>query len=118
MVDGQPDNYVTCHVTKNRFGPTSETTLLMTSAGYDWNYSPPPPVESNTKPVTPKSQRKEQEMKTVMELAAKKNIVKLLHAEKALKQTSQRAAYILRELVLKGKLSKEGRGKNATYKKN
>jgi hypothetical protein len=90
----------------------------MTSAGYDWNYSPPPAVESNTAAATPKSKRKEQEMKTVMELVSKKSVVKLLHAEKALKQTSQRAAYILRELVLKGKLSKNGRGKNATYKKN
>ena len=34
MVEGQPDNYVTCHVTKNRFGPTSEITLFMPDR--DW----------------------------------------------------------------------------------
>ena len=65
MVEGQPDNYVTCHVTKNRFGPTSETTLLMTSVGYDWDYNPKP-IQENTQNVKPKNQRKQDEMSTLL----------------------------------------------------
>jgi len=116
MVEGQPDNHVLMRVTKNRFGPTSETTLLMTAAGYDWSYVPQD-NEGKTEAVAPKSKRKDAEMKKVMEIAGKHNTIKLSHAEKALGQSKQRASYILRELVLKGKLTKTGRGKGATYKK-
>ena len=41
MVDGQPDNYVSMHVTKNRFGPTCEEQLLLTPGGFDWNFKVP-----------------------------------------------------------------------------
>ena len=116
MVEGQPDRYVSCIVTKNRFGPTSETTLLLTGAGYDWQYQPKP-AEMTTQSATPKSQRRDNEMKVVMTLAAKAKTVTLAMAQKELKQTAQRASYILRELTLKGKLKKTGRGKGAKYKK-
>lgn len=116
MVEGQPDRYVTCTVTKNRFGPTSETTLLLTGAGYDWDYQPQA-GQGNTESVAPKSQRKDQEMKKVMELANKCSIVTLKSAKKALAESDQRTSYILRELTLKGKLDKTGRGQAATYKK-
>tara|TARA_Y100000310_G_C20074275_1_gene530840 strand:- start:200 stop:553 length:354 start_codon:yes stop_codon:yes gene_type:complete len=116
MVEGQPDRYVSCIVTKNRFGPTSETTLLLTGAGYDWQYQPQP-ASTTTQSAIPKSQRKENEMSTILKLAAKSTTIKLTQAQKALKQSAQRASYILRELTLNGKLSKTGRGKRATYKK-
>lgn len=111
MVDGQPDNYVTCHVTKNRFGPTSETTLLMTSAGYDWDYNPQP-SNTQTENVKPKSQRKQSEMNELL----KHSKLTLEQATKKL-NSAQRASYILRELVLLGKFNKTGRGQKAVYKK-
>lgn len=111
MVEGQPDNYVTCHVTKNRFGPTSEITLLMTSAGYDWDYNPQPNT-SATNNVAPKSERKTKEMN---ELLRHKKLT-LEQASKKLKNV-QRAAYILRELVILGKFDKTGRGQKAVYKR-
>ena len=115
-VEGQPDRYVSCNVTKNRFGPTSETTILMTAAGFDWSYQPQP-VTSGTQTAAPKSVRKDNQMKKVMEVAAKQTTVKLSHAQKALNEGAQRASYILRELTLKGRLTKHGRGKTATYKR-
>ena len=56
-------------------------------------------------------------MKKVMEVAAKQTVIKLSHAQKALNEGSQRASYILRELTLKGRLTKNGRGKTASYKR-
>ena len=111
MVEGQPDNYVTCHVTKNRFGPTSEITLLMTSAGYDWDYNPQP-TNSGTQDVAPKSERKAKEMNELM----KYHEITLPDAAKKL-NSAQRAAYILRELVILGKFDKTGRGQKAVYKR-
>ena len=116
FVEGQPDRYVSCIVTKNRFGPTSETTLLLTGAGYDWKYQPKP-LDNNTTSVQPKSHRKNAEMKKVMDLASSGQVT-LAKAQTALKESTQRAAYILRELTIKGKLNKIGRGKQATYTKN
>ena len=119
MVEGQPDRYISCIVTKNRFGPTSETTLLLTGAGYDWDYQPKP-ADTTTAAVAPKSQRKEGEMKKVMELAAqaRSSLVTLASAQNVLKETAQRTSYILRELTIKGKLNKTGRGRQATYRKS
>ena len=117
MVEGQPDRYVSCSVTKNRFGPTSETTILMTAAGFDWDYQPQP-TSNATASVAPKSQRKDTEMRVVMDIATTQKIVTLKAAQKKLKDSAQRAAYILRELTIQGKLTKEGRGKTAQYKKS
>ena len=55
-------------------------------------------------------------MNKIIQLAKQGNIT-LTKAQKALKQSAQRSSYILRELTLKGKLKKTGRGKTATYKK-
>ena len=117
MVEGQPDRYVSCTVTKNRFGPTSETTILMTAAGFDWDYQPQP-VDSTTDSATPKSQRKQDEMSKVMELANTTPVITLQNAQAALKETTQRTSYILRELTIDGKLNKTGRGQRASYRKN
>ena len=102
-------------MTKNRFGPTSETTLLLTGAGYDWQYQPKP-ADVTTKAATPKSQRKDDEMKVVMKLVNNcKAGITLAGAQAALKESAQRASYILRELTINGKLNKDGRGQKATY---
>jgi len=117
FVEGQPDRYVSCMVTKNRFGPTSETTLLMTGTGYDWKYQPQP-NNGATEAVTPKSRRKNTEMNTVMKLVNQCPAgITLAGAQAALKESAQRASYILRELTISGKLKKSGRGQRATYKK-
>ena len=115
IVEGQPDNHVLMRVNKNRFGPTSETTLLMTAAGYDWSYVPKED-NSKTEDVAPKSNRKAAEMKTILDEAKKRSVLRLHHAEKVLNQNKQRTSYILRELVLNGKLTKTGKGAKASYK--
>ena len=50
-------------------------------------------------------------MNAIMKLAAEETNINLDRAQKALKENAQRASYILRELTLKGKLDKSGRGK-------
>ena len=117
FVEGQPDRYVSCTVTKNRFGPTSDTTILMTGAGFDWSYQPQA-TGNTTQAVAPKSQRKDIEMKAILDLANSRKVVTLRAAQKKLKESAQRTSYILRELTLQGKLTKEGRGKTAIYKKS
>lgn len=110
MVDGQPDNYVSMNVTKNRFGPTSETQLMLTGTGYDWSFTAP---VINNDTAAPKSHRKNDEMKQLM----KHGRLTLKEAQNILKSNKQRASYILRELTLDGKFLKTGRGEQAIYKK-
>ena len=112
MVDGQPDNYISFAVTKNRFGPTGEAQLLMTAAGYDWDAAPPAIDPANQ--VAPKSERKKEEMKKL--LAAKK--LDLKKASDLLEGNVQRANYLLWQLVSAGKLKKLGRGQTATWEVN
>ena len=90
--------------------------MLLTGAGYDWSYQPKP-ADLTTAKAAPKSQRKDAEMNKVMELVAKSTSIQLKQAQKALNQSAQRTSYILRELTLKGKLNKTGRGKAANYRK-
>jgi hypothetical protein len=85
----------------------------MTAAGFDWSYQPQN-TEAKTQAAAPKSQRKADQMKKVMDLAAKGRVT-LAGARKILKENVQRTSYILRELTLEGKLTKTGRGKTAKY---
>jgi predicted ATP-dependent serine protease len=110
MIEGQPDNYVTMHVTKNRFGPTGEAQLLLTSTGYDWN-STPPPINNST--AVPKSNRRTEEMAELLRF----NCLNVERAQAIIKSTKQRASYILRELTMEGKFDKTGRGTAAIYNK-
>jgi predicted ATP-dependent serine protease len=110
MIEGQPDNYVTMHVTKNRFGPTGEEQLLLTSTGYDWNFTPPP---INNSIAAPKSNRRTEEMEELLRF----NCLNVERAQTIIKSTKQRASYILRELTLEGKFQKTGRGTEAIYNK-
>lgn len=112
MVDGQPDRYVTCAVTKNRFGPTSETTLLLTGAGYDWEYNPQP-SSGSTLSVKPKSKRKESEITELL----KHSQLTLKKAAKKLNTDKQRVSYLFRELIKDGKFTKNGRGDTAVFKR-
>ena len=107
MVDGQPDSYVSMTVTKNRFGPTCEEQLLLTSTGFDWDFKPP--AEEDI--VAPKSERKNEEMKELL----KHKQLDVSKAEAILNVTRQRASYILRELTLKKMFNKSGRGSLAVY---
>jgi DNA repair protein RadA/Sms len=112
MFDGQPDNYISCSVTKNRFGPTSENTLFLTNNGYDWTYEPKP-TDSSTQVALPKSQRKDNDMSELL----KDKQMTLQKAVVRLNCTSDRATYILRQLTITGKFSKTGRGQQAVYKR-
>ena len=63
MIEGQPDNFVSLHVNKNRFGPTGEMSLLMTAKGYDWNYKPAAiPKQVDAKAAPPKKTKKAKEV--------------------------------------------------------
>ena len=110
MVDGQPDNYVSMTVTKNRFGPTCEEQLLLTTHGFDWDFKVPVADETT---VAPKSERKDSQMRELL----KHKQLDVMKAEAILKSTRQRASYILRELTLKKMFTKDGRGVDATYNK-
>lgn len=106
LVDGQPDNYVSCRVDKNRFGATSETSLLLTDRGYDFD-----DTTGNNLPVEkPKLTRRDQEMSDLL----KSTRLTLQEASQKL-SSAQRATYILRELVVLGKFNKSGRGDTAVY---
>ena len=108
-IEGQPDNYVSFSVTKNRFGPTGEAQLLLTGSGFDWDAAPPEVEPANK--VAPKSDRKKAEMKKLM--AAKK--LDLKKASELLEGNVQRANYLLWQLVTAGKLTKTGRGQTAVW---
>ena len=110
MIEGQPDNYVSMVVNKNRFGPTCEEQLLLTSRGFDWTATLPAPEAQ----AAPKSVRKDREMKELL----KHTHLDIAKAQDILKSTRQRASYILRELTIKGRISKTGRGGEAKFKRN
>ena len=110
MIEGQPDNYVSMIVNKNRFGPTCEEQLLLTSHGFDWTAQLPTPEAQ----VAPKSVRKDTQMKELL----KHKQLDIAKAQGILKSTKQRASYILRELMIKGKFGKTGRGIEAKFKRN
>jgi predicted ATP-dependent serine protease len=94
---------------KNRFGPTNQVTLMMTSAGFDMTSKVVP--QSDTKSIS-KRNRKDQIKRDIMlstvspecsQIVAKYN-VSIVYAGTA-----------LRELVDEGKLIKRGRGKAAKW---
>ena len=111
-IEGQPDNYVSFSVTKNRFGPTGETQLLLTGSGFDWDAAPPEIEPANK--LAPKSDRKKEEMKKL--LAAKK--LDLKKASELLEGNVARANYLLWQLTSGGKLKKTGRGQTAVWESN
>ena len=114
MIDGQPDNYVSLSVNKNRFGPTGEMQLMMTSKGYDWNYKPAAvPKQVNARAATPKRTKKAKEVAILL----KENKVTVARAAKLLKCNRERCQYLLNQLTRDGKMVKSGRGVRATYKK-
>jgi hypothetical protein len=111
MVEGQPDNYVSLSVTKNRFGPTSETQLMLTGSGFDWDAKPPAVEPANR--LAPKSDRKKADM---TKLLAEKKIT-LEKASKLLEGNLTRAKYLLWELTKAGKFNKAGRGDSSVWTK-
>ena len=94
---------------KNRFGPTGETTLLLTGTGYDFDYQPPADAG---KAHAGKGNRKAQEIQSILDL--NKSKIQLKDALTKI-EDAQRASFILREMVLQGKLTKSGRGTQAIY---
>ena len=115
MIDGQPDNFVSLHVNKNRFGPTGEMQLLMTSKGYDFNYKPAatPNGQVNAQSATPKNTKKQKEVALLM----KQDKITVTQAHKLLKCNKERCQYLLNQLARDGKMVKTGRGIRATFKR-
>jgi predicted ATP-dependent serine protease len=109
FVEGQPDQHVNMFTLKNRFGPTGETTLLLTGTGYDFDYEPPADAG---KAHAGKGNRKAQEIQSILDL--NKSKIQLKDALTKI-EDAQRASFILREMVLQGKLTKSGRGTQAIY---
>ena len=109
MVEGQPDNYVSLSVTKNRFGPTSETQLMMTSAGFDWDAKPPEDKPENQ--LAPKSARKQEDVKRLLE----QKQIDLKKASEILEGNEQRAKYLLWQLTKAGQFTKSGRGDTTVW---
>ena len=115
LIDGQPDNFVSLQVNKNRFGPTGEMQLLMTSKGYDFNYKPAatPKGQVNAQAATPKNTKKQKEVALLL----KQDKINVTQAHKLLKCNKERCQYLLNQLAREGKLDKVGRGTRAVYKR-
>jgi predicted ATP-dependent serine protease len=93
---------------KNRFGICAFSNFRMTESGF--SFVPVEVDEESTKKKTKSETYKEEIMKVVNE----KGTITLQIATQVLK-CSLKAQQTLRDLTLQGKLTKEGRGQNATW---
>jgi predicted ATP-dependent serine protease len=97
---------------KNRFGALNEVTLFLDAKGYD--FGNPVKVEETETKAPSKKNRKKQELAKIMTVEGSttaQEVMKLLNVE------YNRAYNLLRELVMNGKMEKEGKGQSATYAK-
>jgi DNA repair protein RadA/Sms len=114
MLDGQPDNHVTLNVSKNRFGPTGQMTLLMTAQGYDWNYTNEGQIQGiKTEESVPKNTKKAREVAILLQ----QDKVNVIEAQQLIDCDSQRCRYLLNQLARQGKMKKVNTGPDATFEK-
>ena len=114
MVDGQPDNHVTLNVSKNRFGPTGQMTLLMTAQGYDWNYTNEGQIQGiKTEESVPKNTKKAREVAILL----RQDKVNVIEAQQLIQCDSQRCRYLLNQLARQGKMKKVSHGPDAMFEK-
>ena len=95
---------------KNRFGALNEVTLFLDSKGYD--FGNPVKVEESENKAPSKKNRKKADLDKIMSTnstTTAQEVMKLLNVE------YNRAYNLLRELVLNGKMEKNGKGQSATY---
>lgn len=103
------------NVTKNRFGALCETAFRITSVGFDFTKIDVNEIKESAENTEPEKKSKSQVYEDV--------ILTNIHQEGSidLKTTARllecaiKAQYTLRNLTLKEKIKKEGRGQNATW---
>ena len=97
---------------KNRFGALNEVTLFLDAKGYD--FGNPVKIEESENKAPSKKNRKKADLDKIMATegtTTAQEVMKLLNVE------YNRAYNLLRELVLNGKMVKNGKGQTATYNK-
>ena len=98
---------------KNRFGALNELTLFIGAKGYD--FSEAVKIEKSDNKAPSKKSKKRQELDTIMTMK-EPPFLNIERVAKELNIDKTRAAYLLRELTINGKLKKYGKGKDAVYK--
>lgn len=100
------------NVTKNRFGALCETAFRITSVGFDFTKVDVNEIIESTEPMK-KSKSQEYE-DTILANIHQEGSIDLKTTTRLL-QCAIKAQYTLRNLTLKEKIKKEGRGQNATW---
>ena len=94
---------------KNRFGPATDIECFIEYAGYDFDKEVI--VHDNKKDKPSKADKKKEQRDAILKLPK----ITVTDICSSLKIDSTRAGFLLRELMMEGKLSKTGRGVDAEY---
>jgi len=106
------------YITKNRFGPCSEYETLLTRKGYDFEakiITSGSDNDTGIQKAKSKSSRKQTQITALMDAAQKENGLTIQEAIPHVENNVQRTQFLLRELVVQGKLIKRGRGDYAIW---
>lgn len=93
---------------KNRFGPAADIECFIEYAGYDFDKEV---IVHENKNKPSKADKKKEQRDSILKL----NKITVSDVCNSLKIDSTRATFLLRELMMEGKLSKSGRGVDAEY---
>ena len=110
--DSESDDDRCIYFEKNRFGPLNELECVIGAAGYDFDAKVIKESDDNVKAPS-KTARKKEDIEKILNLET----VTLAAAAKALDGNVTRAQYLLREQEIIGKLTKDGKGRNAIWHK-
>lgn len=110
--DSESDDDRCIYFEKNRFGPLNELECVIGATGYDFNAKVIKESDDNVKAPS-KTARKKEDIEKILNLET----VTLAAAAKALDGNVTRAQYLLREQEIIGKLTKDGKGRNAIWHK-
>lgn len=107
--DADDDGARVIYFEKNRFGPLNELECIIGRNGYDFDAK----VVREEEKAKSKKSRKQDDIEAILSLPS----INLKSASHALDDNVVRARFLLRELVIIGKLSKSGRGNEAVWNK-
>ena len=110
--DSESDDDRCIYFEKNRFGPLNELECAIGATGYDFDAKVIKESDDNVKAPS-KTARKKEDIEKILNLET----VTLAAAAKALDGNVTRAQYLLREQEIIGKLTKDGKGRNAIWHK-
>lgn len=102
-------------VTKNRFGPLHETAFRMTSVGFDFTKVDLSELVMEVAEETPKKNKTKGYEETILTKISEAGSIDLVTAARTL-DCAIKAQHVLRNLTLKTKITKQGRGQHATWK--